>query len=244
MTWGVLLPFSLGLFYHMFLNYPYDDPNNYLVTLTPSAILRIYLFGALVVGQVAMMILSGKIDALLLSIGSLPIFENYVFAIGTVWNSLQPIHVHPNNRTPNGSSGNHNPLAMTSQKLATDLATLEVLTIRPMVRYLAYAFLSTLLLLVCQDLFPKTLISLPLFSLLFSYSWGHLFVYLISVMAITRDLSGPMRRWANWYYSTIKDENYLIGLELQNSEAVSYCSPLLIILTAVSVCVVCIYRRG
>jgi hypothetical protein len=221
LVWCVILPFSVGFFYHMLLNYPHDNPNNYLVTLTPSVLLRIFLFGALLVSQLVMTILSGQVDSLLLSMGTLPIFENHVFAIGTVWNSLQPIHVPPNGGSDsNDSSSSRDPGSSTSQKLANDLLTLEVLTIRPVIRYCCYSLLITFLLLFSQE-FCYSTSSSSFFSLIFSYSWGHLFVYLLFLVMVAKDLSGPLRRWARWYYSTIKDENYLIGMELQNSDAVS-----------------------
>ena len=214
LVWCVMLPLFVGLFYHMLLNYPHDNPNHYLMTLTPFALLRLFLFGAFVTSRLATAILTGQIDRLTLSAGLLPKFENYVFSIGTVWNSLQVL--------PNGGGGGGNGdganQVMTSEKLVNDLKTLELLTIHPKIRPYCSYLLITLLLLVSQHLITT---AFPFSSFIFSFSWAHAFVYSLLLGACARDLSATVQRWGKYYYSAIQDENYLVGKELQNSEEVS-----------------------
>lgn len=215
-----MLPFLVGLVYHMLLNYPHDNPSNYLVTLTPFVLLRIFLFGALLVSRLARSVLTGQIDRILLSTGSLPIFENYVFAIGTVWNSIQLLHVLPNEGgSGNGDGVNPNSSVMTQEKLVKDLKNLEILTVHPKIRsYCTSFFLIILLLLISQHFITNFF---PFSSFIFSFSWGHIFVYTLLSVVFVRDLSVALKNWGKLYYSIIKDQYYLVGMELQNSEEVS-----------------------
>lgn len=210
-VWGFMLPFALGLFYHMILNYPFNEAHLALLTLTPSTLLRIYLFGILIVGWLSALILTGRIDTLLLSAGYLPVFENLVFAVITVWNSIQ-------------SSGPN----ITSQKLQNDLITLKVLIIRPFIRDLCYSLLLTYFLIFCQYYAGVAVVVTArnqhdmVSYLLRTWSLGHLFIYFAIMTVIVQTLSSPIKQWGKWYYSKIKDENYLIGMELQNSAEVGF----------------------
>jgi hypothetical protein len=211
----------------MVLNYPFNHAHTAFTSLflSPLTLLKIYFFGALVVAWLSILILSGSIDAVLLYLGYLPIFENISFATITVWNS---IHNAANSGT------------ITSQKLLSDLQTLKVLIIRPFVRDVCVSLLVTLLLLAGQEMcfhFQKEETKSVEGSQceignvcetssheqkwIRLWSLGHVYVYGAILTVIVTTLAGPCRRLFGWWHMVIKDEKYLIGQELQNSIEVS-----------------------
>ena len=177
--------------------------------ITIEKFLRLYFFGLLVVGWFSNLILAGVFDSFLLALGYVPVFENIVFAIITTWNGIVNPHqiIEGNARRDENNYKN---------KLRTEINTLKVLLLNlQTIKKIQQIFLVVISAIFIEDCLLTT------YNLKVSIKVYHIYLYSEFFSFLCRVLYTPVTQWMKLFYKSIKDENYLIGTELQNSPEVS-----------------------
>lgn len=206
-TWGILTPFAIGTFYYLLISSYQNIFGSFIDSYSIELILRIYFFGFLITGWVSSLILSGSIDSILLTIGYVPIYENIVFAIITTWSAIinYPNNINDNNNNVDGETTNN------ISKLKSAFEALTILSHFNLIDSIRKRFFIIALSIFIED-------SMSLFyDMRNSIKFYYLGVYVSFAMLLFNVLYSPVSQWMRLYYKSIKDENYLIGMELQNS---------------------------
>lgn len=209
-NWIILVPFFIGGFYYLIIDSIFGNSNNFINTLSLEVILRMYFFGFVTIGYISNLILTGLVDSVLLTIGYVPIYENIVFAIITTWNTI--VNNNYPNQNPNGEItaediNNH------KMKVLNDIRTLNLLIPFKTTNSFRFKFLILIGFVVSEKYFAIFDQDAPK-----RFYRGYLFALCVSELLSA--LSSPISQWLNLYYQSIKNENYLIGMELQNSPEV------------------------
>eukprot|EP00602_Paraphysomonas_sp_CaronLab_P005391 CAMPEP_0185020942 /NCGR_PEP_ID=MMETSP1103-20130426/3590_1 /TAXON_ID=36769 /ORGANISM="Paraphysomonas bandaiensis, Strain Caron Lab Isolate" /LENGTH=969 /DNA_ID=CAMNT_0027552163 /DNA_START=333 /DNA_END=3242 /DNA_ORIENTATION=+ len=203
LMWGVLFPYFIGLSYFA-LVYPLVHVGNRItyITLEISIACHIQCFvlGSVVLNWVSILIFSGAIDRIMTRLGYLPLFDNWTYAIGATWNSI----VNPGD---------------TCESQVTAARTAINNGLKFLVEPVAQGFTFGMWMIVVIEwvacLFHK--------YLRYGLRDGHpivarhivkIYVCYFAYVALKK----PLEYWCRWYYHSIKDENYLVGMELQNSD--------------------------
>lgn len=180
------------------------NPFNIFDLLSFQAIFQLFCFGFIVLGWISNLVLTGAVDSFLLGVGYVPIFENNVFAIITTWNTI----INNNYPTHNHHGEPINP----RQQLKNDLKTLTLLLNFNFLIDFKFKFNLIVLSFIIEDLLLASLLPVKVY---------YLFVALMFLRYACHALYTPVMQSMKLYYKSIKDENYLIGIELQNSVEVS-----------------------
>lgn len=201
-----MVPLSVGTFYNVLISIFFGNSIN---ILSLESILNIYCFGFMAVALFSNLILSDVIDSVLLLLGYIPIFENLSFAIITTWNAI----IHNNyeiNEEDNNAANNH------KTKVLNDIKTLKILISFKTIDDL-HLKIGTLIAFIFFEDYLGSLFQLKFpIKIYRGYLLGIFSSILLKVFYV------PMTQWMKLYYKSIKDENYLIGMELQNSVEVKF----------------------
>ncbi len=244
MHWIILLPFSVGIYYSVLVHYPSQS----LATSLPALLsyrefVRCYLFGLFVVLWATILMLSGAVDRNLIKVGASPIFADARTSLAVVMDSIRTAGVAASAHSSSSSSemmnndvstnsrsddnnGQHGHDVWNVESLNTSLKAIQILTLLPAHKQLVAVMSIITACLLVEVLYlqtPSVLMCTPsqIHFIVQHWFWTHLLVYCFTLVLVKKALSRPLMAWFEWCYNSIKDENYLVGMELQNSEQVS-----------------------
>ena len=169
---------------------------------------------------ISTLVLSGAIDRIFTTLGYIPIFSDVRTSILVVVDSVS----QSANALKQGAGVDNNRI-LTQDSLYTSLRAIEILAISPVMRYLGWFLTVAAFCVAVESIIfrtPSVVTCSPSFFHSFTQHlyWTHVLIYCCTVLLLKQLLGVPLVMWCQWYYKSIKDENYLIGMELQNSEQV------------------------
>jgi hypothetical protein len=217
-TWFIFLPFVLGVAMSALLH---TIP---LFTSLPSIhedLLRTFLLGQLIVTWTSVMILSGSVDRIMIRLGYRPVYESVLLGVMGVMEGLQNAVHHESNYLRDNWN---------SDKLLEMLEVFEDSVIAPVSKHTDVVVLTIVLALVADSTVSIGWYSLPSITANVTtqlpflqpklFTWTNLLVYVCTVVGLWRSVGNSCKFWCDKFYQSVKDENYLVGMELQNSQEV------------------------
>lgn len=207
----VVLPLCIGMLYTALVHFPSPSlPDTLPSVVSVTGALRCYFLGLL-----ALLWLAVSCERLLTRV-EVPVVLEEVQALGVLVDSLE---LDMSTRQRHGEDG----LSINGDLFIKVLKLVDKASESVGIKQFIGAMGVVLMCVVLEaNLSPSPSVfnHLPVEMFRFCY-WSHLLVYTGTVVVLIRFLTTPMATWLEMYYRTIKDENYLVGVELENSEDVS-----------------------
>lgn len=205
------IPFSVGVFLSILLR---TIPYWAVPTLIHQELFKTFLLGLVAVMWTTVMILSGSVDRILVRLGYRPKFESVLLSVMGVMEGLQNAVHHESNYLRDNWD---------TDRLLEMLQTFHDSVIAPIVRPVTLVSVPLALVAVCDI---SSLLGWHPIATSFSLAsrritCTHFYVYLTMIVIMSQHMRSWCKFWYDKFYQSVKDENYLIGLELQNSEEVS-----------------------
>mmetsp|Transcript_1936 Transcript_1936/g.3073 ORF Transcript_1936/g.3073 Transcript_1936/m.3073 type:complete len:1099 (+) Transcript_1936:22-3318(+) len=214
LVWVVAFPYCVGLAYFMIV-YPYtcnpaDEILYFSVGMSLADHLRCLFLGSMLVNWISILICSGAIDRILTKLGYLPLFDNWTYAVNTSWSSIV------------------DPTASNDSRISavrSAICSFDRLVVSPIALPHIYSMLTIMLLergkLYLTPVDPTQytgVFQLIADTIVHARSpVGKYLMWAYALYLFGTFVSKPVLYWCQWYYNSIKDENYLVGMELQNS---------------------------
>ncbi|CAE7488368.1 unnamed protein product [Symbiodinium microadriaticum] len=219
----VLLPFSLGLFYTLLVRYPsqflaesLDD------VVTWQEALRCYLLGLIAVLWIAVLVLSGAFDRILAKVGASKMFEDVNMALLVIVEGVNAGRWRMGPQQAEDDTVDGEERDVDSSFFYMSLVAIErMLVLTSIKQFILFIMLILLCVIVEAKVFrgPSVMTCLPVPAVHHMF-WAHAVAYSGTLYMICKTLGAPLSAWLDIFYRSIKDENYLIGMELQNSQEV------------------------